>query len=134
MRAAWKQLEDYLVGFASALKERPRALVVVSGHWHERVPTVNTSPAPPLLFDYHGFPAYTYRLEWPAPGSPEIAMHVRALLDEAGFLSGLDERRGFDHGVFVPLKVAFPEADIPVVQLSLQQGLDLRPTSRSVVL
>jgi aromatic ring-opening dioxygenase catalytic subunit (LigB family) len=124
MRATWRQLEDYLSGFASALKEQPLALLVVSGHWEEPVPTVNTSPAPPLLFDYHGFPDYTYRLTWPAPGAPEIAMRVRALLNNAGLASAANESRGYDHGVFVPLKVAFPDADIPVVQLSLQQGLD----------
>lgn len=124
MRTAWQPLESYLRGFASALRERPRALMVVSGHWQERVPTVNTSAAPPLLFDYHGFPDYTYRLEWPAPGSPEIAKRICALLDGAGLSSGAHHDRGYDHGVFVPLKVALPDADVPVVQLSLQQGLD----------
>ena len=76
------------------------------------------------MFDYRGFPAYTYRLTWPASGAPEIAARVRALLTGAGSLNAANDRRGFDHGVFVPLKVAFPEADIPVVQLSLQRGLD----------
>lgn len=124
MRDAWQPLEGYLRDFAAALRERPLALVVVSGHWAERVPTVNASTAPTLLFDYHGFPDYTYRLEWPAPGSPDIAGRMRALLNEAGLSSGENDRRGFDHGVFVPLKVAFPDAEIPVIQLSLQQGLD----------
>lgn len=124
MRATWKPLEDYLASFASSLGEKPLALLVISGHWEEAVPTVNISPAPPLLFDYQGFPDYTYRLTWPAPGSPEVAARVRTLLDGAGFSSAADDRRGFDHGVFVPLKVAFPAADIPVVQLSLQRGLD----------
>jgi aromatic ring-opening dioxygenase catalytic subunit (LigB family) len=124
MRAAWKPLEDYLRGFASALSEPPTALLVVSGHWEEAVPTVNTSAAPPLLFDYGGFPEHTYRLTWPARGSPEIAARVRGLLDRAGIVSGANDHRGYDHGVFVPLKVAFPAAQIPVVQLSLQRGLD----------
>ena len=124
MRAPWKPLEDYLSGFASKLRERPVGLVVISGHWEEAVPTVTVSPAQPLLFDYQGFPDYTYRLTWPAPGAPDIASHVRALLTGAGFSNAADDRRGFDHGVFIPLKVAFPDADIPVVQLSLQRGLD----------
>lgn len=124
MRDAWKPLENYLGDFASALSERPLALLVVSGHWEAAVPTINVSPAPPLLFDYQGFPDYTYHLTWPAPGSPEIAARVRMLLAEAGLSSAANDRRGYDHGVFIPLKVAFPEADIPVVQLSLQQGLD----------
>ena len=124
MRSAWKSLEDHLGTFASRLEERPRVIVVISGHWEETVPTVTISPAPQLLFDYQGFPDYTYRLEWPAPGSPEIAARVRALLSGAGVSSAANDRRGFDHGVFVPLKVAFPDAGIPVVQLSLQRGLD----------
>ncbi len=124
MRAAWKPLEDHLVAFASTLSEPPRALVVVSGHWEEAVPTVNVAAKPPLLFDYSGFPPHTYRLTWPATGSPDLAARVRALLDDAGIDSGADARRGLDHGVFVPLKVAFPDAAIPVVQLSLQRGYD----------
>jgi aromatic ring-opening dioxygenase catalytic subunit (LigB family) len=124
MRAAWKPLEDYLLDFASTLSEPPQALLVVSGHWEEAVPTVNMSAAPPLLFDYHGFPDYTYRITWPAPGSPEIGARVRGLLDAAGIANGTNERRGYDHGVFIPLKVAFPAAEVPVVQLSLKRGLD----------
>lgn len=124
LRATWKPLEDYLKAFASTLSEPPLALVVVSGHWEASLPTVNVSPAPSLLFDYQGFPDYTYRLTWPAPGSPEVAARVRALLDDAGIASATNDRRGYDHGVFVPLKVAFPDADVPVVQLSLKRGLD----------
>lgn len=124
MRATWKPLEDYLGRFAATLTERPLALVVISGHWEEAVPTVNASPAPPLLYDYAGFPEHTYRLTWPAPGAPEIAARIRTLLHGAGLSSAATDRRGFDHGVFVPLKVAFPDASLPVVQLSLQRGLD----------
>src|SRR5580704_13368445 len=124
MRSTWRELEDYLLRFASALSEPPRALLVVSGHWEETVPTVNVSAAPPLLFDYQGFPDYTYRITWPAPGSPEIACLVRKLLNDAGLSSAANNRRGYDHGVFIPLKVAFPNAEIPVVQLSMQTGLD----------
>ena len=124
MRTTWKPLEDYLEGFASALSEPPRALLVISGHWEESVPTVNVSPAPPLLFDYQGFPDYTYELTWPAPGAPEIAARVRTLLNDAGLKGAASDRRGYDHGVFIPLKVAFPDANVPVVQLSMQRGLD----------
>ena len=124
MRDAWSELEAYLSGFAAALEERPRALLVVSGHWEEARPTVNVGAAPPLLFNYGGFPPHTYELTWPAPGDPELAGRVRDLIDAAGIDSGSDAARGWDHGVFVPLKVIFPGADIPTVQLSLQQGLD----------
>src|SRR5581483_1602419 len=124
MRDAWSGLEEYLRAFASTLPERPRAIVVVSGHWEEDRPTVNAGAAPPLLFDYGGFPEAMYQLQWPAPGAPALASELRDLLHKAGIESGEDVRRGWDHGVFVPMKVMFPAADIPVVQLSLQRGLD----------
>jgi aromatic ring-opening dioxygenase catalytic subunit (LigB family) len=102
----------------------PRAIVVLSAHWEEPVFTVMTAERPPLLFDYYGFPEETYRLEWPAPGSPLLAARVRALLLAAHLPAASDPRRGFDHGTFVPLKVAWPAADVPIVQVSLKTGLD----------
>ncbi|MBB2169221.1 dioxygenase [Gluconacetobacter aggeris] len=124
MRAAWHDLEAYLHDFTETLTERPRAILIVSGHWEEAVPTVNAGAHPPLLFDYSGFPDYTYRLTWPAPGEPAMATRVRDLLSAAGISSNSELARGWDHGVFVPLKVMYPEANIPLVQLSLQRGLD----------
>ena len=124
MRAAWSQLEAYLSDFGEALGARPRAIVVISGHWEEDVPTVNSGTHPSLLFDYSGFPAHTYKLSWPAPGEPSLAGRVRDLLSAAGIRSDSEPARGWDHGIFVPLKVMYPAADIPVVQLSLQRGLD----------
>jgi aromatic ring-opening dioxygenase catalytic subunit (LigB family) len=124
MRDLWGELETYLQGFAAALDEQPRAILVVSGHWEAARPTVNAGAAPPLLFDYGGFPAHTYRLTWPAPGAPDLAARVRDLLGGAGIESASDTSRGWDHGVFVPMKVMFPRAGIPTVQLSLQHGLD----------
>ena len=124
MRSAWRELEDYLRGFVGELTERPRGILVISGHWEAARPTVNSGATPPLLYDYGGFPEYTYRLQWPAPGSPVLAAEVRERLSAAGIASASDDHRGWDHGVFVPFKVMFPQADIPVVQLSLQQGLD----------
>ena len=120
----WDRHRAFLEGLAGTLPARPRALLVVSGHWEEPVFTVQTSPAPPLLFDYGGFPPHTYALTWPAPGDPALADEVRALLRGAGFESAQDAERGYDHGVFVPLKLAFPAADIPTVQLSLRDDLD----------
>jgi len=124
MRDAWTELEEYLLGFAETLEVQPRAILVISGRWEEARPTVNAGATPPLLFDYGGFPEHTYQLTWPAPGDPALAARVRDLLGRAGIESSADERRGWDHGVFVPLKVMFPEANIPTVQLSLKQGLD----------
>ena len=117
-------LTEYLEGIVPALPRRPRAVVVVSAHWEEPVPTVMTSPRPPMLYDYSGFPPEMYRITWPAPGEPQLAARVRALLEAAGWTTAEDGARGFDHGTFVPLKLTFPEADMPTVQLSLQEGLD----------
>ena len=83
-----------------------------------------TSPRPPMLFDYSGFPEESYQLSWPAAGSPALAARVRTLLDEAGILNGEDDTRGFDHGTFVPLMLTYPKAEIPAIQLSLKKGLD----------
>jgi aromatic ring-opening dioxygenase catalytic subunit (LigB family) len=102
----------------------PKALLVISAHWEEAVPTVMTSEKPPMLYDYYGFPPESYGITWPAPGNPVLAARVRALLSGAGFSTAEDRERGYDHGTFVPLKLTYPEADIPCVQLSLQRGLD----------
>ena len=120
----WDRMASWLRALPGTLPAKPRALLVVSGHWEERVPTVTTAAAPPLLFDYYGFPPETYELTWPAPGEPALAARVRELLSAAGIESAGDGARGFDHGVFVPLKVAFPEAEVPTVALSLLRSLD----------
>jgi len=120
----WERHRAFLAALPASLPEQPKALLVISAHWEAPVFTVQTNPAPPLLFDYYGFPQHTYKLTWPAPGNPALAARVRALLENAGFAVGEDPLRGFDHGVFVPLKVAFPKAEIPTVQLSLRADLD----------
>jgi aromatic ring-opening dioxygenase catalytic subunit (LigB family) len=117
-------LAEYLRGVGKLAPERPQALLVVSAHWEAAVPTVMTAERPPLYYDYYGFPPESYRIAWPAPGDPALAARVRELLGEAGFTTAEDGQRGFDHGTFVPLKLTYPEADVPVVQLSLKQGLD----------
>jgi aromatic ring-opening dioxygenase catalytic subunit (LigB family) len=120
----WDKTAAWLKGLVAGLPERPRAILVVSGHWEAPVFTVGSSPAPPMLFDYYGFPEHTYRLAFDAPGSPELARRVRELLGASGFATAEDPERGYDHGVFVPLKLVTPDADIPVVQLSLRENLD----------
>ena len=120
----WSATETFLKGLAATLPEPPRALLVVSGHWEEPAFTAGSGAQPKLIFDYSGFPDDTYRLTWPAPGEPELAARVTRMLGAAGLPPALDPNRGYDHGVFVPLKVAFPGAEIPVVTLSLAAGLD----------
>ncbi len=122
--ATWDRTAVWLKGLVADLPERPRAILVVSSHWEAPVFTVGSSPKPSLLFDYYGFPEQTYRLTFDAPGSPALASRVRELLGAAGIPSAEDSARGYDHGVFVPLKLVTPEADIPVVQLSLRADLD----------
>lgn len=104
--------------------EPPRALLVISAHWEAEVPTLMTSPSPPMLYDYYGFPPAAYEIRWPAPGAPWLATRVRELLGQADIPSAVDDERGFDHGTFVPLGRIFPKAEIPTLQLSLQRGLD----------
>jgi aromatic ring-opening dioxygenase catalytic subunit (LigB family) len=120
----WTRMAEFLRGLDGRLAERPRALLVISAHWEAPVPTVTTNAAPPLYFDYYGFPPHTYQLQWPAPGSPALAARVRALLSQSGIESAEEGARGFDHGVFIPLKLSYPEAQLPTVQLSLKEGLD----------
>lgn len=120
----WDKMAAYLRGLTDDVGVRPKALLVISAHWETPRPTLNVMARPGMLYDYYGFPEHTYRLTYPAPGAPELAPRVQALLKAAGFDSDLDDDRGYDHGVFVPLMLAFPEADIPILQLSLQQDLD----------
>jgi aromatic ring-opening dioxygenase catalytic subunit (LigB family) len=117
-------LAAYLRGLGGIAPEKPKAVLAVSAHWEERVPTVMTGARPPLLFDYYGFPKESYELTWPAPGDATLAARVRTLLESAGFATGANAERGFDHGTFVPLKLTYPAADVPTVQLSLKRGLD----------
>jgi aromatic ring-opening dioxygenase catalytic subunit (LigB family) len=117
-------LAGYLRSVAQLPPEPPRALLVISAHWEQPCPTVMSGKAPPLLFDYNGFPPESYQLTWPAPGEPALAGRVRELLGKAGFETAENSERGFDHGTFVPLKLAYPDANVPTVQLSLKAGLD----------
>jgi aromatic ring-opening dioxygenase catalytic subunit (LigB family) len=120
----WARTEAFLRGLVDRLPERPKAILLVSGHWEAPVFTVGSGERPGLIFDYYGFPEHTYALSFDAPGSPELAARVRGLLTDGGIAAAADPERGWDHGVFVPLKLVTPEADIPVVQLSLKETLD----------
>lgn len=118
------ELSHYLQSLRGLPKTQPKAVLVISAHWEEPVPTVMTAERPPMLFDYYGFPPESYQIRWPAPGAPWLAARVQALLASAGLRSGTDAERGFDHGTFVPLKLTYPDADVPTTQLSLKRGLD----------
>lgn len=117
------RLNQFLRAFPATI-EKPAAIIVISAHWEESVISITAAESPPLLFDYSGFPAETYEYQYPAPGNPDLARRARDLLQQAGIDSNLDQQRGFDHGVFVPLVMMYPEADIPCIQISLSASLD----------
>ncbi len=103
---------------------RPDAIVVVSAHWEERAATLLGAPNPPMFYDYYGFPREAYDITYPAPGHPALAEQIADLLQKNDIPAYIDARRGFDHGLFIPLKLMYPRADIPSIQLSLLRGLD----------
>ena len=121
---AWNHMADFLKNVAAGLPARPKAIVLVSGHWLQPAFSVTSGPRPELIYDYSGFPAHTYELRYPAPGEPQLAARIAALLGQAHLPAQQDPVRGFDHGMFIPLMLMFPGADIPVVQLSLRHDLD----------
>lgn len=120
----YDKLEASIVDIRRQLGERPRAVLMISGHWEGPQFTVSASPRPPMLYDYYGFPAHTYQVQYPAPGSPELAGRVQAMLEAGGLNCQSDEARGFDHGTFTVMAPLYPEADVPVVQLSLRQDFN----------
>ena len=108
----------------SLLPGKPKAILVITGHWEAEQFTVSTAERPPMEYDYHGFPAHTYKIQYNAPGSPAIASRVVELLTTAGLACREDAQRGFDHGTFVPLSLMYPHADVPVVMLSMKSSYD----------
>lgn len=117
-------LEASLKAIPSQLGQKPKALLVISGHWEEAEFTVMSSPHPPMVYDYGGFPDHTYHIKYPAPGSPSLALRVQELIRAAGMPAQLDAERGFDHGAFVTAYAMYPNADVPMLQLSLKRGYD----------
>ena len=106
------------------LRIKPKAILAISGHWETTDFAVQSNPQPPMVYDYSGFPEHTYHISYPAPGSPNLAQRVHGLLSAAGFPITLDDKRGYDHGVFAPFFVMYPEADVPIVQLSIRASYD----------
>lgn len=118
----WNTMATYLKNLHRTFPT-PKAVVVISAHWEEKEFTVMSEEAPALLFDYYGFPKHTYELSYPALGSTIVAARVMELLRAAGIQSKTETKRGFDHGVFVPFKLVYPEANIPIVQVSMKNSM-----------
>lgn len=122
MRRQFANLEASLVQMVAGLPDRPRAILSISGHWEDDSFAVMASPRPPMVYDYSGFPPETYQITYPAPGAPDLAARTRNLIAAAGLPTRLDLRQGFDHGTFAPLAIMYPDADVPVYQVSLRKG------------
>jgi aromatic ring-opening dioxygenase catalytic subunit (LigB family) len=121
---AWHKMAAFLKGLSSTLPKNPSAIIVISAHWLESTVSVTGAEKPELIYDYYGFPAHTYKLKYPAYGNLELAKEIVDALGESDIPAKIDISRGFDHGMFIPMMLMFPDADIPVVQLSLNSDLD----------
>ena len=120
----YQALRDSLQRLPAELPRKPSAVLMVSAHWITETITVSDNPSPAMLYDYYGFPEHTYHIQYPAAGDPRLAASVRERLSNAGIRTETDSERGFDHGAFVPMAVSFPQADIPMVQLSIRRDFD----------
>jgi len=126
IRAAYAKLERSLKGLFADSVRLPHAVLMVTAHWEDAAFSVSSHPRPPMIYDYSNFPEHTYHVHYRAPGSPDLAQRVHALLDAGGVACRIDPERGFDHGTYCIMEPARPEADIPVVQLSIKAGYDPR--------
>jgi aromatic ring-opening dioxygenase catalytic subunit (LigB family) len=122
--AAYDKLEHSLVDIKRQIGVRPRAVLVITSHWEGPEFMVSSGAAPGMIYDYGGFPAHTYQIQYPAPGDPILAQRVAELIAAAGHPVKLDATRGFDHGTFSMLYPIYPDADMHVVQLSIREDYD----------
>ena len=123
-RRKYSQLESSLADIPKQIDKTPDAILMISAHWESQEFAIMSSPKPRMLYDYGGFPEHTYKVQYPAPGSPLLAQQIQTLLKTAEISSHIDEHRGYDHGAFSPLAIIYPDANVPVIQLSLQADLD----------
>jgi aromatic ring-opening dioxygenase catalytic subunit (LigB family) len=123
-RRAWAGMASFLGGLPGMLPLQPKAIILVSGHWETEGFAFTGAAQPSLVYDYHGFPPETYALRYDVPGAPDLARRAADLLRAAGIAGQVDGDRGLDHGVFVPMKVAFPAADIPMIEMSVDRNFD----------
>ncbi|MDR3612195.1 MAG: class III extradiol ring-cleavage dioxygenase [Candidatus Obscuribacterales bacterium] len=122
--AMYNQLEASLLEVRREVGHSPRAVLMVSGHWEADRFRLSSAVNPPMEYDYFGFPEHTYQIRYDAPGDPDLAEAIQAILEHGGVVSDLDPKRGFDHGTFTLMYTIYPEAQIPIVQLSLKADFD----------
>lgn len=113
-----------ILGLNTPAATPPRAIILITAHWTTSSPTISSAASHELLYDYYGFPPESYSLKYPAPGSPSLAKQLASAISAEGLTPILDDKRGWDHGVFVPLTLAAPKADIPIVQVSVLESED----------
>lgn len=121
--AGHREMVEHLGDIATKI-EKPAGIIVISAHWEESEATITAHPEPQMIYDYYGFPPESYSLQYPAPGNPALAQRLADRLTRNNIAARLDDQRGFDHGLYIPLLLMYPEADIPCVQLSLLSSLD----------
>ncbi len=124
MRAGMAALEKSLAAMPAEIGTTPKAILMISGHWEEDDFAVMASAHPPMVYDYGGFPAFTYEIKYASPGAPALAKRVEELLKVAGLPTHLDITRGYDHGVFAPMQVMYPQADVPLLQVAIRHTYD----------
>jgi aromatic ring-opening dioxygenase catalytic subunit (LigB family) len=124
MRRMLNSLEVSLANMPNEIGGPPKAILMVSGHWEGPEFAVMANAHPPMVYDYYGFPPETYKIVYPAPGAPELAKRTADLIAKAGLPTRLDDKQGFDHGVFAPMRIMFPNANVPTYQVSLKSGYD----------
>ena len=118
-----KSMVDFMKILPMQLR-KPEAILVISAHWEENAATLMTAPNPGMFYDYYGFPEESYQINYPAPGHPQLAERIAGMLAKNNLPSGFDAQRGYDHGHFIPLKLMYPQADIPSLQISLLHNLN----------
>jgi aromatic ring-opening dioxygenase catalytic subunit (LigB family) len=126
MRAGYAKLEQSLKDLLIDASTLPRAVLMVTAHWEAKDFTLSSNPNPPMIYDFGGFPEHTYHVHYRAPGSPDLAAQVARMLQDGGMACHLDDARGFDHGTYCVMEPARPQADIPVVQMSIKADYDPR--------
>lgn len=110
----------------AAALPNPKAVLMVTAHWETNLPMLSGNASPSMIYDFGGFPDALYKIQYAAPGESDVAARAQALLKDAGFTAGVDGCRGFDHGTWVPLLKMYPDADVPIVQLSVQTAMNPR--------
>lgn len=124
MRSAFKELEASFNRMHNELPQKPKAVLMVSGHWETEDVSVMHAANPPMVYDYHNFPPHTYDVVYPAPGAPELAEKTAELLKSTGLSVSLNDTQGYDHGAFVPMEILYPAADVPLFQVSIRKNYD----------